>query len=436
VTSRLSLAELLDRAVAKGVITAEQGGAIRDLAAESEPPAAARDAGREHAGTEARRGFNVVSIAYGLGALLVVFAFAWFLFDRWEALGPWGVFAVSLVYAALCVGVSVWLERRGFRDAGGVALMLAVSLAAVVSWSLVRATGLLALERYGDPFFNTRWWTAPPWIVVDLGTILAALLALRVRAHPALTLPLAVALWFLWMHLTTALSPEESWGPAERWLLLANGLAICAIAGRVDRWQAARRASGRPADGDYAFFFWLAGLVAAGGAYLSLWFDSGGWRHLLPAVAIALIVAALYLRRRLHLVFGVAGVFVYLGWLADSFFRQYLGLPVTIATLGILLILATVWLQRRFPALVRRVNEGRVGQALPRMATLGPFLFAVGMALLALPETREWHEQQRFRARLWVLQQHSGSARARNGGDRVRSAPPPPPEAQPPGRSP
>src|SRR5215510_6496266 len=97
---RPSLTDLIDRAVARGIITAEQADALRALETE-------KSRGPPH--IEAPRGFNVVSIAYGLGALLVVFAFAWFLFYRWDALGPWGVFVVALVYAALCVGVSSWL---------------------------------------------------------------------------------------------------------------------------------------------------------------------------------------------------------------------------------------------------------------------------------------------------------------------------------------
>src|SRR5215217_6844818 len=70
-------AQALRAAVARGVITEAQHAAVLALAGMA-PPAEQRG--------EAPRGFNWVTVAYAAGAAAVLFAFGWFLVDRWSAL--------------------------------------------------------------------------------------------------------------------------------------------------------------------------------------------------------------------------------------------------------------------------------------------------------------------------------------------------------------
>ena len=55
---------------------------------------------------EAGKGFNLVTIAYYFGAMLMISAGAWFLGDKWEALGSRGIFitAEQDVIAFICAG--------------------------------------------------------------------------------------------------------------------------------------------------------------------------------------------------------------------------------------------------------------------------------------------------------------------------------------------
>src|SRR5688572_6058133 len=102
------LSTLIDTAVDRGIIDVGQGDRLRMLALELAPSDAAT--GQAHAlgaraprviepPREARGGFNAITVAYSLGAMLVLFALGWFLVDRWRSLGPIGVFAVSALYA-------------------------------------------------------------------------------------------------------------------------------------------------------------------------------------------------------------------------------------------------------------------------------------------------------------------------------------------------
>jgi O-antigen ligase len=74
-------------------------------------------------------------------------------------------------------------------------------------------------------------------------------------------------------------------------------------------------------------------------------------------VAAALVTASLYLRRRTLLLAGGIAAFGYLGYLAFDVFRRVVALPIALAALGLLVIVATVWMQRRFPKLVDRVSR-------------------------------------------------------------------------------
>ncbi len=396
---------LIAAAEERGIVSASQREALLLLHGEL----SAGSTGR----IEAARGFNSVTVAYGIGALLVVFAFAWFLADRWSALGPWGVLAVALVYVALLLGCHSWLERRGFVQAASVALTVAVALTPVIAWSLQVVTGHWPVDMRTEWLGGQGAWISVCWLLVDLATMLAALVAFRWRPGVALTAPMTVALWGMSFHLARAIAYGQLVGSLDRWMLLSNGLLVCLVAGEVDRWQVRARVRGRELPGDLAFCFWFGGLFASAIAYMSIWGPSGPWRHSLAVVAVALIALSLLLRRRTMLVYGLLALFGYLAYLAFDVFRAYLPLPAILATLGILLILTTVWVQRRFPTLVERVNAERGGAELPPMVTRAPFILAFGIALLSIADVPEELARRDFRRRLEVMRLHSGSARDR-----------------------
>ena len=403
---------LITTAAERGIVSEAQRETLLRLHEELAAGGAAR--------VEASRGFNWVSVAYGVGALLVVFAFAWFLADRWSALGPWGVLVVAIAYVGLLLGCHAWLERHGFGFAASVALTIAVSLTPVVAWSVQVVTGLWPVDFRSEWLGGQGSWIAVCWLLVDLATMLAALVAFRWRPSVALTAPMTVALWGISFHLGRAIGYEYLIGSLDRWLFLSHGLLVCMVAGEVDRWQVRERARGRPLPGDLAFCFWFGGLFASSIAYLSIWGQSGAWRHSLAVVAVVLIALSLLLRRRTLLVYGLLALFGYLGYLAFDVFRAFLPLPAILATMGILLILTTVWVQRRFPALVERVNAERGGAELPPMVTRGPYLVALGIALISIGDVRGELEQREFRRRLEVMRLHNGAASDRRAPLRPR----------------
>ena len=414
------VARLIDVALQRGII---DGAQREELAALSAELNAARDNALQGDDTpprrEARRGFNAITVAYSLGAVLVLFALAWFLVERWNALGAFGVLVVALLYAAAFAVVGAQLRRRGFDVAGGLAIVLAVTMTPVWAWAILRLTGEFpepsnwgdALSRYG-PYIAWRF------IVLDLATIGSALVALRRVNFSVLGAPIAVALVALLLHLGQALgNPRLSWyvGP---YYTCVVACAMIAIGYAADRRQ--------PPGEDYAFWVYLAGLVTLLFGYIEVWQYIGRWRHALPLVAAALVTASLYLRRRTLLVAGGFAAFGYLGYLAFDVFRRVIALPIALATLGLLVIVTTVWMQRRYPALVDRVSrEDAAGaKTLPAgaIAVLGPLAIAFTAMLFAAREAEE-----RTIDREWRNEFYARRARNQMREVRERTAPARPP---------
>jgi len=160
--------------------------------------------------------------------------------------------------------------------------------------------------------------------------------------------------------------------------------AALAVAYAVERRQ--------PAGEDYAFWFYLGGVIVLGIGYVQVWSHIGAWRHALPLVAFALVAASLYLRRRTLLVAGGVAAFSYLAYLAFDFFRRVVALPLALAALGLAVIAATVWMQRRFPALVARVSRADAAgtRTLPAWpaTVLGPLAIAIVAMVFAVEEAR------------------------------------------------
>jgi hypothetical protein len=391
----------LGLALSRGLITPEQHLSLTALASETGPPP-----------REMPRGFNWVTVAYALGALLVVFAGGWFLAQRWLALGPGGVLLVVVIYVAIAAVASRWLEQHEFREAAGIAAMVAVSLTPVAVWALESLTGWWPAEAWGRPYYPEY----PPaessrWLIAELATILAALLVLRRRTWSAVMFPLAVALFALVMHLPRSF--DFTLMPVlERWILMTGALLVCAIADTTDR-HVPRRAE--PGHGDVAFPIWVTGLFTLAMAILSMWPFAGALRHGLPVLALGAVAAALVMGRRTHLVFGVFALFMYLFYLAGEVFRSTAYFPIVLAVLGGAVLAATVWLQRRFPQLTARLAANRVGRGgLPGSPVL-PWLvvlFSLGVTLLRLPDAADERVNRDLQQRLYVLRLHSGSLRA------------------------
>jgi hypothetical protein len=420
--SPASIDRFLNLARERGLITPDQHASLTALSRESGP-----------APREMPRGFNWVTVAYALGALLVIFAGGWFLAQRWLTLGPAGVLAVVFIYASISGAASRWLEQRDYREAAGIAAMVAVALVPVEVWALESLTGWWPVETWGRPYYpEYQPAEASRWVVAELATILAGLFVLRRRTWSAVVFPMAIALFALVMHLPRAF--DFSLTPVlERWMTMTGALTVCAIANTTDR-LVPRRA--RPGHGDVAFPLWMTGLTALGLAILTMWPAAGALRHGLPILALGSAAAALAMGRRTHLVFGVFAFCMYLFYLAGEVFRSTAYFPIALAVIGGLVLATTVWLQRRFPGLTARLAATRGGQGGLPGSTAIPWLvvaLSLGATIAAVPEAREERINREFQQRLYILRLHSKSIRSVPSRIPLRPGPDPQPARPPAG---
>jgi hypothetical protein len=122
---------------------------------------------------ERRKGWNLVTIGYYFGAMLMISACAWFLGDKWDALGSPGILGTVIVYILIAVGLGGWLRNKGYIIGGGLLITVAVCLVPLLTYAIEDITGLWPSAHPG-PYENYYPWINGSWIVMELATIAAA----------------------------------------------------------------------------------------------------------------------------------------------------------------------------------------------------------------------------------------------------------------------
>jgi len=339
----------LDRAVAAGIITEAQAAALEKLwagegavtgagAPVQEPPAAVPH-GR----------FDAAHVLWYFGALVVIAAMGAFQTIAWTELGPGALAAIAVVYGIVFTLAGAWLwHRRGLRVPGGLLLTVAVTMAPLAAYAVQDALGWPrpAAARYRDIYY----YLTGGWLLPELATVVASVVALRFFRFPFLLMPAAVALWLMAMDAAALIDPLYHLRHQSH-VTIGIGLAVMIAAWLVDLRARA----------DFAFWLHLfGGLSFWSGLHFPLAWWGASWTA--PALAsLALITLALFLGRRVYLVLGGIGVFLYLGHLAFTVFSFSLLFPFVLSALGVGIIALGVlyhrrrariaaWLSRTLPA--------------------------------------------------------------------------------------
>lgn len=307
---------------------------------------------RKEAETEQSKGFNLVTIAYYFGAMLMISACAWFLGDKWDSLGSPGVLVTTIVYFVIAAGTGWWLRAKGYLIGGGLLITVAVCLVPLITFSIENITGLWPDKAPGE-YKNYYPLIHGSWIVMELATIAVAAIALRFVKFGFLTAPLAFSFWFFSMDVAAWILGRENldWN-ANAWISVGVGLGTMLIGYGLDRTL---RTPGQPRSQDFAFWCFLFGLMAFWGGFTSMESTSEFNRALYLLLNIGLVGIALLLKRTVFLVFGAVGIHIYLGHLAYEVFKDSFLFPFALALLGLSLILITVLAQSYLRKLSREI---------------------------------------------------------------------------------
>lgn len=282
--------------------------------------------------------FDFAHVAYYAGALIVMGAMGWFMTEAWEALPGIALTVVAAVYATIFVIAGRWLwDRLHLRIPGGLLFTVSVAMTPLALYGVLRQFDMWPQEDPGK-YRDFHVWIKGSWITLELGTILAGIVALRFRRFAFLTAPIAVALWYLSMDLTPLLLGGDEWtGQQRAWISVWFGLAMLVAAYGVDL-------KGRHED--FAFWIYLFGVLAFWGGLSSMNSDSEVGKFIYFLVNLGLIAVALLLRRVVFVVFGALGCMGYIGHLAFRVFDDSLLFSVALTFVGVSVIAFGVIYQR------------------------------------------------------------------------------------------
>lgn len=287
--------------------------------------------------------FGLTHVLYYLGGMLAIGAATLFMTEGWRLLGAWGLLAVCVAYAAVCIGLSRRLHRRRLEIPAGILATLAVCLVPLATWAVQQGLGLWpegGPDRVAQ--FHTRIdWR---WLTLELVTLAAAATALWALRYPFLSMPLAVTLWYLGMDLARlVVAPDEALAWAfYRDFSLLFGLATTLLAFWIDARSRAPGGSRR----DYAFWLYLLGVLTFWGALSARESDSEWAKALYAALNLGFVFLGVLLQRRIFTVLGALGVAGYLGYLSARVFADSLLFPLALTLIGLAVVGAGVWWQR------------------------------------------------------------------------------------------
>ncbi|HET8783794.1 MAG TPA: hypothetical protein VFM63_15380 [Pyrinomonadaceae bacterium] len=292
---------------------------------------------------EQPKGFNLVTVAYYFGAMLMITACAWFLGDKWDVLGSVGILVTVVVYMAIATGLGWWLRKKGYIVGGSLLITVAVCLVPLLTYSIQEILGFWPGDRPGH--YENYFPVDGSWIAIELTTIAAAAVAIRYVRFAFLTAPIAFWFWFLAMDLAALITVKSylDWD-TRRWITVAVGLCILVVGFVLERLF---QKPGERRSEDFAFWCYLFGMFAFWGGLTFMDSDSELMRALYALLNVGFILLAIKLRRTTFLVFGALGVHLYLAHLAYRVFEDSFFFPFALAFLGLSLILLTVWMQRR-----------------------------------------------------------------------------------------
>jgi hypothetical protein len=294
-----------------------------------------------------RPGFRAAHILYYLGGLIAIGAMTLFMTLGWERFGGAGIAAIATAYAVAALAAAQHLlhHRRQPIPAG----LLAALAVALVPLAVYGVQNVLGWWPEGEAARDYHRHVDGRWLMMELATLAAGAAVLWRWKLPFSVMPVAVTLWYLTMDLAPLLAgqPDVDW-ELRKLVSLYTGLALIGLAFWVDL-----RSRHGP---DFAFWLYLAGVLAFWGG-LSLMRSDSEWSKLAYcAVNLGMIAVGAVLSRRVFAVFGGLGVAGYLGYLSSVLFKDSLVFPFALTLIGLAVIGAGLVWQRHEATLTTRLR--------------------------------------------------------------------------------
>jgi hypothetical protein len=281
-------------------------------------------------------GFETAHVSYYLGALLIIGAMGWFVTNAWDRLSGLTLTAIAVTYAILFGGIGIRLFRQtATRIPGGLLIAVAVCMTPMAVYGLERQFGWWPSTNPGS-YTNFHPRIDGSWILMEIATILVAVVVLRWVRFAFITAPAAYALWYLSMDATAFIFGVHWTFHQECWISVCFGLLMLTIAYLLDG----------KSEIDFSFWFYLFGLLTFSGGLTLLGDGSQFGKAIYCLLHLLLMTLSIILQRKAFLVFGALGVFAYLMGEAQGYFRNSFGFTISLTLIGAFFIAAGIAYKR------------------------------------------------------------------------------------------
>jgi hypothetical protein len=286
--------------------------------------------------------FDVTHIGYYFGALIVMLAFAWFIFEGYDRYGGTALLMIAPSYALLFILAGGWLWKRpGLKIPGGLLYTLAVCMVPIAVYGFQESMGWFPIgnvreiaDEAAKLDFLKQQQFCGIWIAAS--AFLAGMLAIVLRRFSYLAVPTVVGFVWTWLHIVMVMSGGQPSDWTMSTHLMLSGLFVLVVGFMVDRRT----------QEDFAFWVYLLG---AGHFWIGLTSfpedDELAWVAYV-FVNLLMMVASILLQRRMFLAFGALGVFIYLGHLGFEVFQNSLIFPFVLSFIGLAIMGVAVWYQK------------------------------------------------------------------------------------------
>jgi len=333
-----------EEAVEQGIVSREQAEQLYDFLMASGQGQQRLESISMSGADRAR--FTLSTVLYYMGGLVAMGAMTLFMNLGWEKFGGWGIFFISLIYAAAGLFLAGRFRNRGHAVPAALCAAFAVAVTPLAIYGFQHAMGWWPDQSvYRDYHHCIRWH----WIYMELGTLAAGGLILWFFRYPFLLMPVAVTLWYMSMDVAVLIAGGHADTQFRAVVTLCFGLIILIAAIMVD--VRTRRA------GDFAFWLYMAGTAAFWGGMMTRLSHGESERFLTLIINLGLVFSGVVLLRRVFAVFGAAGLTFYIGHLAWRVFRDSLLFPFFLTALGLAIIYLGILWQKNERRIAERVRE-------------------------------------------------------------------------------
>ena len=288
--------KFLQTAVEKGIITSKQAEELLKLHKETSL-------------------WGVSNLIIYFGGLVAIGGVSYFVTLGFMKYGYKGI-----LFSALFILIIAFLllSKTENKIAKGV---IATFIIALVPMSVY---GLLGVFGYWTEEYRSYYVLIDKnWLILEISTIIAALIMLRKIKYPFLILPIAFSLWFMSMDIVELIVGKLTWED-RKIISLIFGMFTIFLAVLVDLKNR-----------DFAFWLYIFGVVMFWGGLSLLESNSEVGKFIYFLINIFMLFVGTLIRRKVFLVFGGIGVFFYFIHLADDIFKNTFFFPIIVALMGL-----------------------------------------------------------------------------------------------------